>query len=132
MSNSIKNKVFLFTDTTCIELTNPANLSDYKNGKHCVINPDLSLVNGVERQFWKLENHKILPMEQSERNERKKYIKSLEAMYHPIITKVDSDDLPRLVRKYTRRKVTVNSYKLHVGILVSMCMLGYILYKVIQ
>lgn len=66
-----KNRVVVFTDTNAIVLTNPPNIDQYKNKSYCIINPDLSAVEGIEQHFWKNDGGSVLPMSQHERNERR-------------------------------------------------------------
>ncbi len=66
----MKQRVFLFTDTNCVELVNPVDIELFRNDAHAVINPDISKMAHVPRHFWKLVDGKIEPMTAEERAER--------------------------------------------------------------
>lgn len=66
--------VVIFTTNTARILTNPPNLSDLSKWENAVIEPDLSKVQGLLPQFWKLEEGDIVPMSPFEIRYRKKVI----------------------------------------------------------
>lgn len=50
----MKNKVVIFTQNNARILVNPPDLSKFDKKENAFVNPDLSLVTGIEPQFWKL------------------------------------------------------------------------------
>lgn len=50
----MKNKVVVFTQNNARILVNPPDLTKFDGKPNTFINPDLSLVTGVEPHFWKL------------------------------------------------------------------------------
>lgn len=63
-----KDNVYFFSEEGCRSATNPGNISEYFHKPNVAVNPDLSRVVGVPREFWKLEDGVVLPMNQAERN----------------------------------------------------------------
>jgi len=68
--------VVVFTTNTARILTNPPNLSDMTKWPNAVIEPNLSQVNGLLPQFWRLLDGDIVPMSPLEIRYRKKLITS--------------------------------------------------------
>lgn len=66
--------VVVFTTNTARLLTNPPNLSDMTKWPNAVIEPNLSQVQGLLPQFWRILDGDIVPMSPMEIRYRKKLI----------------------------------------------------------
>lgn len=71
-----KNKVVVFTNTNARILTNPGNLEHYARLPNAIVNPDLTAVKSVETHFWKLRGGRIEPMNELEKQRRKRVIEA--------------------------------------------------------
>lgn len=107
----IKNRLFVFSKEGCVEHTNPPDIDKYATNKFCVINPDLSRVQGIERQYWKLEDGQVLPMAQHERNERKEYLESLSVIKHTPLTEFIKSDAEKALFKEAVKLSPPKSHK---------------------
>jgi len=58
----LKNKVVVFTENNARILINPPNLEAFDNKPKSIINPDMSLVCGVDPQFWKLIDYDFIEL----------------------------------------------------------------------
>ena len=58
----MKNKVVVFTENNARILINPSNIEAYKDKPKASVNPDLSLVNGVDPHFWKLIDYDFIEL----------------------------------------------------------------------
>lgn len=67
-------QVVIFTTNTARILKDPANLSEMTKWPNAVINPDLSQVQGLVPQFWRIESGSIVPMNPPEMRYRKQII----------------------------------------------------------
>ncbi len=65
-----KTTAYFFTSNYVRSLTNPSNLEDLKLNPRVAIDPDLSSVAGLDRRYWKISDHKVLPMNALERAAR--------------------------------------------------------------
>ncbi len=59
-----------------------ADASEYAGRENCVIDPDLSHLRGVPPHHWRLAEGKIYAMNQVERNQRDRHIKTNGAINH--------------------------------------------------
>lgn len=67
-------QVVVFTTNTCRILKDPANLSEMTKWPNAVVDPDLSQVQGLLPQFWRLSEGNIVPMGPLEIRYRKQVI----------------------------------------------------------
>lgn len=68
------HRCVVFTSNTALVLSNPGNLDDLAKYPNVVIDPDLSKVLGIPNTFWKLDNGKIVPMNEEEQQRRLEHI----------------------------------------------------------
>lgn len=55
----MKNKVVIFTENNARILVNPEKIEEFDSKPNAFVNPDLSLVKGIEPQFWKYLKGKV-------------------------------------------------------------------------
>lgn len=70
----MKSKVVIFTSNNARILSNPENIDQYRDLKDCVIDPDLTLVQGLSPHHWKLLDGKVTPMTAEEQIIREEII----------------------------------------------------------
>lgn len=64
----MKDVAYYFTSNNVRSTCDPEMINCLKGLPNVVVNPDLSSVKGVKREFWKIENGKIVPMDEFERD----------------------------------------------------------------
>lgn len=62
-----KSTAYIFTSNNVRSDSDPAKLAEYRRWKNALIDPDLSSVKGVPRQYWKRRGDEIIPMSAAER-----------------------------------------------------------------
>lgn len=77
----MEKRLVIFTQTNARVLINPphSDLLEYSNWPNTIVDPDLSLVDGVPPHFWKLKDGLIVPMSPGEREARLNQIEKIGA-----------------------------------------------------
>lgn len=126
----MKQRAMFFTKTNARVLKN----SDIdKKIKNLVINPDLTLVSGVEPQYWIFKEGKIVAMNAGEKAERDMQIIDNGIINDPEYTEdeieYESDDIAKEVVKIQNSKPISGKLLIAVGLLAFI--IGFILRGII-
>jgi hypothetical protein len=69
-----KALVVVFEANNARILINPANLKELQQLPNVVVNPNLEQVKGMPPHCWKLQNGKVVPLDEGEREQRYQHI----------------------------------------------------------
>ncbi len=89
-----KNKVVIFTEHNAMILTNPSDLSQYRDRKDCLVNPDLSVVVKHPPHFWKMDGDEVKIMSREEKLDREASMNYKPVRYDRITERVEIVEVP--------------------------------------